>query len=262
MRKGQGFLRDFIDSWSVPQAAGPPELHATDIVASYGPIEALHGVSLRCGAGEAVAVLGANGAGKSTLLRTMSGGMRPRSGVVTFAGVDITHRPSSDCLRLGLGLVPEGRQILVKQTVEENMFLGRLIRKDRAQAAQDMEQILDIFPMLREKKRQIAGELSGGQQQMLAIARGLMSNPKMLLLDEPSLGLAPALMEELTELIRRTRQERKMGIVLVEQNVFMAAELTDRAYILQTGRVVSEQKSSEILGNQELLSAYLGARRN
>ncbi|HXG36096.1 MAG TPA: ABC transporter ATP-binding protein [Dehalococcoidia bacterium] len=232
-----------------------------DLYSAYGPIEALHGVSLDVGPGEAVAILGANGAGKSTLLRSISGGMRPRSGKVVFRGVDITFRRPDEILRLGMAHVPEGRQILVRQTVEDNLLLGRMIRKDRAKAAQDMEEVLDFFPALKEKFRQMAGELSGGQQQMLAIARGLMANPRLLLLDEPSLGLAPALMEELTERIQRIRQERGMGIVLVEQNVFMAAEITDRAYILQTGRVISEQKSSELLGNRELLAAYLGSRR-
>ncbi len=236
-------------------------LQARDVVAAYGPIEALHGVSIDVAEGEAVAVLGANGAGKSTLMRSISGGMRPRSGRVTFRGVDITNSQPNKVLRLGMAHVPEGRQILVRQTVGDNLLLGRLIRKDRDKAAKDMEEVLDIFPVLREKFRQLAGELSGGQQQMLAIARGLMADPKLLLLDEPSLGLAPALMEDLTERIQRIRKERGMGMVLVDQNVFMAAELTDRAYILQTGKVVSEEKSADLLGNKELLSAYLGSRR-
>ncbi|HZP26975.1 MAG TPA: ABC transporter ATP-binding protein [Dehalococcoidia bacterium] len=250
-----------LANFSTPQPAGPPELKVRDVVSSYGPIEALHGVSLDVAPGEAVAVLGANGAGKSTLMRSISGGMGPKSGRVTFCGVDITYRPPNQILRLGMAHVPEGRQILVRQTVEDNLLLGRMIRKDKAKAAEDMESVLETFPVLKEKLRQMAGELSGGQQQMLAIARGLMADPKLLLLDEPSLGLAPALMEDLSQRIQQIRKERGMGIVLVDQNVFMAAELTERAYILQTGNIISEEKSSDLLGNKELLSAYLGSQR-
>lgn len=245
----------------LPETLGPFELRVVDLISSYGPIEALHGVSIHIAPGEAVAVLGANGAGKTTLLRTISGGMRPRQGSITFADVDITGWQPNEILRLGMAHVPEGRQILVRQTVEENLLLGRMIRRDRAQAKQDMDRLLQVFPALREKLKHLAGQLSGGQQQMLAIARGLMANPKLLLLDEPSLGLAPALVEELTELIQQIRAERGMGLMLVEQNVFMAAQLTERAYILQTGRIASEERSKDLLGNRAVLAAYLGARR-
>lgn len=258
---GSGVLTRLAEWWSSPQPAGPSALEVRNLVSAYGPIEALHGVSLHVAPGEAVAVLGANGAGKTTLLRTISGGMRPRAGSIRFAGVDISGRRPNEILRLGIAHVPEGRHILVRQTVHENLLLGSLIRKDRAKVKEDLDQVLQVFPVLKEKLKQVAGELSGGQQQMLAIARGLMADPKLLLLDEPSIGLAPALMEELTGLIQRIRAERQTGLLLVEQNVFMAAQLTERAYLLQTGRIASEMPSADLLGHREVLAAYLGARR-
>lgn len=242
-------------------AAGPPGLEVKDLVAGYGPLEVLHNVSIKVTPGEAVAVLGANGAGKTTLLRAISGGLKARRGSVTFCGADITSRRPDEILRLGMAHIPEGRQIFVHQTVLENLLLGRMIRKDRAEAKTDLDRVLEVFPQLNGKLNQVAGELSGGQQQMLAIARSLMANPKLLLLDEPSLGLAPALMEELTGLIGRIRAERGMGIVLVEQNIFMASQLTERAYIMQSGRVISEERAADLMGDRDVMAAYLGTQR-
>lgn len=228
------------------------------MVARHGSVEALHGLSMQVAAGESVAVLGANGAGKTTLLRCISGTMRPRQGAIRFAGVNLTRLAPHEILRLGVAHIPEGRQIFTRQTVLENLLLGGLVRRDKAAAREDMEVLIAVFPPLKEKLYRAAGELSGGQQQMLAIARGLMANPKLLLLDEPSLGLSPLLVDELTELIKRIKNERQMGILLVEQNVFMASELTERAYVMRNGLIVSELRSEELLGSSDLVAAYLG----
>jgi ABC-type branched-subunit amino acid transport system ATPase component len=243
-----------------PRAAASASvgLQLRDVTIGYGPIAAVHGLSLSVGAGEAVALLGANGAGKSTTLRALSGLLRPRSGQILWDGTDLVGRRPADILRLGIAHVPEGRQLFAQQTVAENLLLGQLVRKDRARALEDMDYLLGVFPALKPKLKQPAGQLSGGQQQMLAIARGLMSNPRLLLLDEPSLGLSPMLVDEVAELIARLRSERQMSLLLVEQNPFMAARLTERVYVLQTGRIRSELRSSDVMGNVALLDAYLG----
>ncbi len=251
-------LAERFRAFQTPRATGPYALVMEDLVVAHGSIEAVHGISLHVAPGEAVAILGANGAGKSTLLRAISGLMRPRRGTITFAGVDITGCPANQILRLGIAHVPEGRMIFAQQTVRENLLLGQLIRKDKARAREELDHLLDVFPALRSKLDQAAGALSGGQQQMLAIARGLMADPKLLLLDEPSLGLAPVLVDEVAELIARLRREQQMGLLLVEQNPFIATEITERVYILQTGLIRSELRSAEVMDNMEILAAYLG----
>jgi len=230
-------------------------LHTEEVTAGYlGNIDVLHGISIHVGAGEAVAILGANGAGKTTMLRTISGSLPARSGSVRFRGDEIAGRPCHKVARAGLVHVPEGRQIFVAQSVAENLSLGAMNSKD---ADERREQLLEVFPALGEKLDQNAGELSGGQQQMLAIARGLMSSPALLMIDEPSLGLSPKLVDELTELLQRLRSELGIAILLVEQNAAVAAGVADRAYVLRLGNVVMEETASEVLGNEEVLRAYL-----
>jgi branched-chain amino acid transport system ATP-binding protein len=231
-------------------------LETEELTAGYlGNVDVLHGVSIHVSAGEAVAILGANGAGKTTLLKTISGGLSARSGAVRFRGGEIAGQPTHKVARSGLVHVPEGRQVFVAQSVAENLRLGAMNASDWEDRR---EQLLEVFPMLREKLDQNAGELSGGQQQMLAIARGLMSSPSLLMVDEPSLGLSPKLVDELAELLRRLRSELRIAILLVEQNAAVAAGVADRAYVLRLGNVVLEESASEVLGNDEILSAYLG----
>ena len=231
-------------------------LEVKDLVAGYtAKVDVLNRVSLQLEEREAVAVLGANGAGKSTLLRTISGLLPPRSGSVRLFGDEVAGvAPHRIALR-GVAHVPEGRQIFVRQTVAENLLLGGM-GSDRQDERR--EQLLEVFPVLREKLAQHAGELSGGQQQMLAIARGLMSSPSLLMLDEPSLGLSPKLVDELGELLRRIRSELGVTLLLVEQNAAVAAGVADRAYVLRLGCVVLEESAEEVLGSEQVLSAYLG----
>ena len=235
-------------------ATRTPALDVEDLRAGYTQADVLHGVSMAVGAGEAVALVGANGAGKSTLLRTISGLMPPRQGTVRFQGEEIGGRPAHVIARAGLAHVPEGREILVRQSVEENLHLGAIAADDRAER---LEQLLDVFPVLRQKLDQGAEELSGGQQQMLAIARGLMSSPSLLMLDEPSLGLSPKLVDEVAALIERVRSELGTTVLLVEQNAAVAAGVADRAYVMRRGRVVMEEKADDLLGSEDVVSAYL-----
>lgn len=235
-------------------ATRTPALDVEDLRAGYTQADVLHGVSMAVGAGEAVALVGANGAGKSTLLRTISGLMPPRQGTVRFQGEEIGGRPAHAIARAGLAHVPEGREILVRQSVKENLHLGAIAADDRAER---LEQLLDVFPVLRQKLDQGAEELSGGQQQMLAIARGLMSSPSLLMLDEPSLGLSPKLVDEVAALIERVRSELGTTVLLVEQNAAVAAGVADRAYVMRRGRVVMEEKADDLLGSEDVVSAYL-----
>jgi branched-chain amino acid transport system ATP-binding protein len=230
-------------------------LEVQDLVAGYGGVDILNGVSLKLEEREAIAVLGANGAGKTTLLRTISGLLPVRRGSIRLFGEEIDGAPPHEIARSGVAHVPEGRQIFVRQTVAENLRLGGM-GSDRQE--ERLEQLLEVFPMLREKLRQLAGELPGGQQQMLAIARGLMSSPPLLMLDEPSLGLSPKLVDEFTELLRRLRSELGVTLLLVEQNAAVAATVADRAYVLRLGQIVLEESADEVLGSEDVLSAYLG----
>jgi branched-chain amino acid transport system ATP-binding protein len=225
---------------------------------AYGEMEVVHGVSLRVDPGEAIAILGANGAGKTTLLRAISGLLRPRGGKVTFGGSDLTKARPNEILRHGIAHVPQGRQVFTEQTVHENLLLGSRLRKDRDAVERDRSYVLQVFPALREKLKERAGSLSGGQQQALAIARGLMSAPSLLLLDEPSLGLSPRLVDELLKLLKTVKHDRKMGLLLVEQDALLALELTDRAYVLQRGKTILEASSDSLIGDPKVVFAYLG----
>jgi branched-chain amino acid transport system ATP-binding protein len=230
-------------------------LQTIDLTAGYGSnADVLGGVSVTVAEGEAIAILGANGAGKTTLLKTICGLLRARSGSVRLAGNEIVGKPAHRIARAGLAHVPEGRQIFVRQSVAENLRLGAM----SSPAWQERQaRLLDVFPVLQEKLSQNAGELSGGQQQMLAIARGLMSSPSVLMIDEPSLGLSPKLVDDLTALLGRVRAELNVAVVLVEQNAAVAAGVADRAYVLRLGSVVLEERAENVLGSQDVLRAYL-----
>jgi len=228
-----------------------------DIHARYGSVAALSGVSLKVAPGEMVALVGANGAGKSTVLRTISGLMRPHRGTITFNGERIDRKAPGAIVRMGLSHCPEERKIWPQMSVAENLEMGAYVRTDRAAVAADLERMFVRFPRLRERRAQMAGTLSGGEQQMLAIARALMSAPKLILFDEPSLGLSPILVQEVVAIIRDIYKDG-MTVVLVEQNVNMALRLAQRAYVLETGKVAVEGTSESLLKDDSLLKAYLG----
>ncbi len=235
-------------------------LQLRSVSAYYGHLQALKAVSLHVNEGEVVALLGANGAGKTTTLNAISGLLRPRGGEIVFDGLEIQGRPAEQIVGEGLVQVPEGRQIFSDLTVRENMIVGayrRYRRGEGREVAQDIEKMMELFPVLRERLHQAAGTLSGGEQQMLAIARGLMSRPKMLLLDEPSLGLAPALVNDVMRVIGELRA-RGTTILLVEQNAPASLRIADRGYVIETGRTVLEGSSEELLQDREVRRAYLG----
>ncbi|MDE1952935.1 MAG: ABC transporter ATP-binding protein [Betaproteobacteria bacterium] len=222
----------------------------------YGQIQALKGVSLRVDEGEIVALLGANGAGKTTLMRTISGLLRPRAGHVRFRGEDIARVGADRIVRLGISQAPEGRRVFPTLTVAENLMLGGYTRAP-SEAAQSLKQVLLMFPRLEERSRQFAGTLSGGEQQMLAIGRALMAKPRLLLLDEPSLGLAPIIVRDIFRSLRQIRQQG-MTLLLVEQNARMALKLADRGYVLETGRIALQASARELLESPEVQATYLG----
>jgi branched-chain amino acid transport system ATP-binding protein len=232
-------------------------LELSGVSASYGSVPAISNVSIAVGEGEAVGLLGANGAGKSTTLRAISGLLKPSSGAVRFAGTDLAAMPAYRIPELGIAHVPEGRQVFPEMTVEENLEVGAYVPKARAERARTMELVYGIFPRLAERRRQLAGTMSGGEQQMLAVGRGLMLKPRLLMLDEPSLGLAPVMTDVTFEKIGEIH---RMGtaILLVEQNVSRALSLVARAYVLESGRVIMHGTSDELAGNKQVQAAYLG----
>jgi branched-chain amino acid transport system ATP-binding protein len=232
-------------------------LELRDLHVYYGSIRALNGLSLRVNEGELVALIGSNGAGKSTTLKTISGLLRPRQGAIFYQGQDITCLATDRIVALGISHCPEGRHIFGRLTVRENLLLGAVQHKDGQAKAADMEWIFDLFPRLQERLHQSGGTLSGGEQQMLAIGRALMSRPELLLLDEPSLGLAPILVEAIFKVIRQLKQEGKT-ILLVEQSVHQALDAADRAYVLETGRITLEGSAEELKHNPQVEQSYLG----
>ena len=232
-------------------------LRVNAIQAHYGRVRALHDVSLEVAEGSIVALLGSNGAGKTTTLRVISGLLRPTHGVVEFDGRRIERLRPDQLVRAGIAHVPEGRQLFPELTVRENLRLGAYTRRDARTVEQDMQRVFNYFPRLRERLGQNAGTLSGGEQQMLAIGRGLMSKPRLLLLDEPSLGLAPLLVKEIFKIIADIRTTGTT-VVLVEQNVHMALNIADYAYLLQSGRIVLSDQSSALRQREEVKRAYLG----
>jgi branched-chain amino acid transport system ATP-binding protein len=232
-----------------------------DVRVAYGNVEVLRGVSLRVAAGELVCLLGANGAGKTTTAKTISGLLRPRGGRVTFLDARIDGRPAHEVLRAGIAHCPEGRRIFPDMTVLENLEMGAYVRGRGARAAEDLDRVLERFPVLRQRARQLGGTLSGGEQQMLAIARALMSDPKLLVLDEPSLGLSPKLVKEIFEIIVRINRERGVTVLLVEQNANMALHIADYGYVLEVGRIVMEDTCARLLEKEDIKEFYLGIKQ-
>jgi branched-chain amino acid transport system ATP-binding protein len=232
-------------------------LELDNVEARYGPIKALHGVSMRVGEGEMVALLGANGAGKTTTLRAVSGTVR-KSGDVRFAGRSIGRRSPERIARLGIAHVPEGRGLFAELSVWDNLRMGAYIRGERKTIKQEAERVSTYFPWLERRKSQQAGTLSGGEQQMLALARALVSRPRLLLLDEPSLGLAPTVIQELFEIVTRLNREDGLSVLVVEQNANVALESSGRAYVLEVGRVAIEGSSDELRRHEGVRKSYLG----
>lgn len=225
----------------------------------YGAIHALDHISLSVQQGEIVSLIGANGAGKSTTLRTISGLIRAKKGEVIFEGQSIAKTPPHKIVEMGIGHVPEGRRVFARMSVEENLELGAYIRSDKAGIKSSMQEVYDRFPRLFERRKQKAGTLSGGEQQMLAIGRALMSKPRVLLLDEPSMGLAPLLVKEIFNIIEEINRDQGVTILLVEQNAHMALSVASRGYVLETGRIVLEGVAKDLAANPEVQKAYLGA---
>ena len=232
-------------------------LEVRDLQVAYGAAQALWGVSLDVRAGELLCVVGPNGAGKTTLIQTIAGILRARSGTMTFDGRDITQLAAHRFCAAGIAIVPEGRRLFTGMTVLENLDIGSYLPEARSHRAESLDAALALFPVLKAKLASLAGELSGGQQQMVAIARALMARPRLLLLDEPSLGLAPAIVHDVFAAIGRINDEG-MAVLLVEQNVALAMEISDRAYVLEEGRMVAEGVPAELLARPEIQRAYLG----
>ena len=232
-------------------------LDIKDLVVKYGGITAVKNISLTIRPGETVALIGANGAGKSSTLHAISGLLRIASGTITFDGKDITGISPEKIVEMGLVQVPEGRQIFTRLTVEENLRMGSFVNRDKEDVARNRERVLTLFPILKERAKQSAGTLSGGEQQMLAIGRALMSSPKMLLLDEPSMGLSPIMTQEVFHVLRSLKEEN-ITIFIVEQNAYEALELADRAYIMETGTITLEGVSADLINDKRVKDAYLG----
>ena len=237
--------------------AKTPVLELTDVHTYYGSIHALKGISLEVYEGEVVTLLGANGAGKSTTLRSINGLNRPRQGSIRFEGRDITSVPAHSIVKRGIAQSPEGRRLFPRMTVVENLEMGAFQRNDRAGIREDMDHVFELFPRLQERRNQKAGTMSGGEQQMCAIGRALMARPKLLLLDEPSLGLAPIFVERIFDIIRQINDEGT-SILLVEQNALMALDAADRGYVLETGRIVLADKADALKTNEQVRKTYLG----
>lgn len=232
-------------------------LSVKDLDVYYGAIHAIKGISFEVKEGEIVTLIGANGAGKTTTLHCISGLIRPKAGEISFCGNDLRATDAHQIIRLGLSQVPEGRRIFARMTVQENLEMGAFIRKDRDKIEQDFGRVFERLPRLKERRKQLAGTLSGGEQQMLAIGRALMSNPRMLLLDEPSMGLSPLLVNEIFHIIKSVNQSG-MTVLLVEQNAKKALETANRAYVLETGSVVMQGEADELANNEKVKKSYLG----
>ena len=233
-----------------------PLLQLKDVTAFYGDFQALFGVSFEVRPNEVLALLGGNGAGKTTCLRVISGLLRPRSGTVRFEGQDITRTPPDTIVDLGIAHVPEGRQLFPEMTVEENLYLGSQLRRARAHRPQNLERMYALFPRLGERRRQLAGTLSGGEQQMVAISRALMSEPKLLMLDEPSLGLSPKLTEQTLSAVREIA--KSVTVMIVEQKVMEGLEISDRGYVIEHGKLVKEGAAAQLISDPSIREAYLG----
>jgi branched-chain amino acid transport system ATP-binding protein len=236
---------------------GAPILELSDVHTYYGSIQALKGISLEVYDGEIVTLLGANGAGKSTTLRSINGLNRPRQGKITFQGRDITGVPAHQIVKRGIAQSPEGRRLFPRMTVIENLEMGAFQRTDRSEIRADMDRVFELFPRLHERRSQKAGTMSGGEQQMCAIGRALMARPKLLLLDEPSLGLAPIFVERIFDIIKQIN-EQGTSILLVEQNALMALDAANRGYVLETGKIVLADDAASLKTNEQVRKTYLG----
>jgi branched-chain amino acid transport system ATP-binding protein len=234
------------------------DLDIRDLTLSYGPVRALYGVSLKVSAGEIAALVGSNGAGKSSVLRSISNLVTPDGGKILLDGQEMPFRPGA-ALRQGVALSPEGRRLFVRLTVEENLLMGAYTARNRAATRQMLERVYDYFPRVRERRRQVAGSLSGGEQQMVAIGRALMAQPKLLLLDEPSLGIAPIIVAELGRIITEINRELGITVLLVEQNANMALALSSKGFVMETGKVMLSGTGEELLRSDEIRKAYLGS---
>lgn len=232
-------------------------LEVKDLVVSYGAIKALKGISFDVDAGEVISLIGSNGAGKTTTLHSISNLIKKVSGSISFDGQDITNLPADKIVQMGLIQVPEGRRVFANMSVKENLEMGAYLRRDKENIKKDMEWCYELFPRLKERLSQISGTLSGGEQQMLAMARALMSKPKLLLLDEPSMGLAPILVDEIFNIITKISSSGTT-ILLVEQNAYKALSIANRAYILETGEITKTGKASDLITDKAVISAYLG----
>ena len=233
-------------------------LEIRDLKVSYGAIKALHGISLSVKPGTIVTLIGANGAGKSTTLRTISGLVKPQGGEILYDGKNIAGLPAHQIVKLGLSQVPEGRMVFANLTVHENLVMGAYLQHDKAVIQREQELVFHTFPRLKEREQQVAGTLSGGEQQMLAIGRALMSRPKFLMMDEPSLGIAPLLVKTIFEKIIEINRQHGITILLVEQNANLALEISDYGYVLETGRIILQDQSSALRQNPQVKCAYLG----
>ncbi|MCH6264783.1 ABC transporter ATP-binding protein [Neobacillus citreus] len=232
-------------------------LKVNDINVFYGNIQALKGISLEVKEGEIVTLIGANGAGKSTLLKTLSGLQRPKSGTIEYLGETISTKAPQAIVKAGISHVPEGRRVFSNMSVEENLELGAYTRKDASGIRKDMEKVYELFPRLLERRKQLSGTLSGGEQQMLAMGRAIMAKPKLLLLDEPSMGLAPLIVKQIFNIIEQINKEGTT-VLLVEQNANMALSVADRAYVIETGRIQISGTAAELQASEEIKKAYLG----
>jgi branched-chain amino acid transport system ATP-binding protein len=232
-------------------------LKLDNVVTHYGNIQALKGISLEINQGQIVTVIGANGAGKTTTLKTICGLVNPTSGKIYFQGKDITNKPTADIIESGIAMVPEGRRVFPRMTVLENLQLGAYLNRDKSKIKKDLDSVFELFPVLKARLKQIAGTLSGGEQQMLAIGRALMARPKLLLLDEPSMGLAPKIVSNIFDIIMEINREGTT-ILLVEQNAQMALSIAHKGYVIETGRIVMEDTAQNLLNNEDVKKAYLG----
>lgn len=233
-------------------------LEVKDLHVSYGAIKAVQGISFRLEEGETVALIGSNGAGKSTTLRTISGLEKAKSGSIIFKGEELTKLKPHQIVERGIAHVPEGRRVFARMTVDENLRMGANVIRDKSRIKQDLERVYDIFPRLKEREKQQAGTLSGGEQQMLALGRALMTNGSLLMLDEPSMGLAPIIVEDIFRIIRQINQSGT-SILLIEQNAYLALTTASHAYVLETGRITMEGKCEDLLADERVKAAYLGA---
>ena len=233
-------------------------LQIKNLSVSYGAIEAVKNISLTVNDGEIVSLIGANGAGKTTTLHTITGLTPAVSGEVLFNGVDLLKTPNNKIVTLGMAHIPEGRHVFTRMSVQENLEMGAFSLKDQSSLGKDLEMVFDYFPRLKERRRQLAGTLSGGEQQMVAMGRALMSHPNTILMDEPSMGLSPKLVKEIFAIIRKLH-DQGITVLLVEQNANMALSIADRAYVLETGRITMEGDAKELMDNEQVRKAYLGA---